>query len=171
MFKIRNFRGESDRNKIAELLENVPSFTRDEKEVAMELVDVTINNPNIPTSKENDGYKFLLATLEIDNLKSEVVVGYICYGATAMTSGTYDLFWIATHSDYLNKGIARSLIVHMLEEIKSYDGRLVRVETSGQELYKGVRDFYLKLDFIEEARIKDFYKIGDDLVIYTYRIL
>ncbi|MBF0299583.1 MAG: GNAT family N-acetyltransferase [Oligoflexia bacterium] len=149
-----------------ELLEAVPSFTSEEKEVAMELVDHALNSNN-PNSSD---YKFLLATIHIENLQCEMLVGYICYGATAMTIGTYDLFWIATHSDYLNKGIAKSLVTEMFKRIKPLDGRLVRVETSGQELYKGVREFYLKLGFIEEARIKDFYKPTDDLVIYTYHL-
>jgi hypothetical protein len=42
----------------------------------------------------------------------------------------------------------------------------VVAETSSQPKYENTRRFYLKCDYLEVARIRDYYKPGDDLVVY-----
>jgi hypothetical protein len=42
-------------------------------------------------------------------------------------------------------------------------------ETSGTPHYESTRKFYLGMGYQAEARIKDFYSQGDDLVIYIKR--
>lgn len=48
--------------------------------------------------------------------------------------------------------------------------RVLVAETSGLKTYEAARGFYLRNGFIEEARIREFYKPGDDLVVYVKRI-
>ena len=44
--------------------------------------------------------------------------------------------------------------------------RLLLVETSGLASFERTRQFHRKCGYHEEARIRDFYKAGDDKIIY-----
>jgi ribosomal protein S18 acetylase RimI-like enzyme len=44
--------------------------------------------------------------------------------------------------------------------------RLLLVETSGLASFERTRAFYRKCGYNEEARIRDFYKAGDDKIVY-----
>lgn len=107
------------------------------------------------------GYYFIIAR------QAEQVVGFACYGPRSLTTGTYDLYWIAVDPDYQHMGIGRLLLQQVEKEIIALDGHLIIVETSGQPKYQPTRDFYLAMNYQTEATIRDFYKPGDDLVIYT----
>jgi hypothetical protein len=50
--------------------------------------------------------------------------------------------------------------------VKQNQGRLLIAETSSQPKYEKTREFYLRVGYTELARIKDYYKVGDDLVVY-----
>ncbi len=87
-----------------------------------------------------------------------------------MTQGCFDLYWIAADAAARGQGTGRSLVAAMERVLVSRAGRLVRVETSSQEAYGATRKFYLAIGYIEEARLRDFYKPGDDLLIFTRRL-
>jgi ribosomal protein S18 acetylase RimI-like enzyme len=103
-------------------------------------------------------------------LKDKQLVGYVCYGPTPMTEGTFDLYWIASHPQTRGQGVGAALIAAMEGDIRQRHGRLIRVETSATEAYGPTRGFYEGMKYREEARIKDFYKVGDDLIILTKRV-
>jgi hypothetical protein len=58
----------------------------------------------------------------------------------------------------------------MEADIRRRKGRLIRVETSALEAYGSTRGFYQSMQYREEARIHDFYKVGEDLIILSKRI-
>ncbi len=133
---------------------NTQVFTNDEIDVAMELVDQALNDQNqkdyqIYTYKEN-----------------KKLIGYYCVGPTPLTMGTYDLYWIVVEPNSHKRGIGKMLLKHAEDTVKSQGGRLIIVETSSQPKYKNTRKFYQGNKYEELARIKDYYQIGDDLVIY-----
>lgn len=98
------------------------------------------------------------------------VAGYVCYGPTPMTEGTWDLYWIATHPAMRGHGVATALVESMEGEIRRQGGRLVRVETSHQDDYGSAHRFYVRHKYPEVARLSDFYKPGDDLVVMMKRL-
>jgi hypothetical protein len=49
-------------------------------------------------------------------------------------------------------------------------GRIIIAETSGTAEYESTREFYVRMGYVNEATLKDFYKPGDDLKIYTKRV-
>jgi ribosomal protein S18 acetylase RimI-like enzyme len=100
----------------------------------------------------------------------ERLLGYICFGPTPMTDGTFDLYCIATDPGARGQGVGSALIRAMEDELKGRGGRIVRVETSAQEAYGPTRGFYQANHYEEEARFRDFYKPGDDLVILAKRL-
>jgi ribosomal protein S18 acetylase RimI-like enzyme len=110
---------------------------------------------------EKSGYYFLV------DKENEGVLGYACYGPRALTDQTYDLYWIAVGPNARRGGVGRGLLKATEEAIQKLGGRLLVVETSGLPMYEPTRAFYLGTGYILEATLKDFYKDGDDLVIFT----
>jgi len=72
-----------DREPLAELLGRIETFSPVEVTCALELIDAALR-PNDPD------YQVLVA------VRDGKVLGYICYGPTPMTEGTFDLYWIAS---------------------------------------------------------------------------
>ncbi len=107
------------------------------------------------------GYYFLV------DREHDHVLGYACYGPRALTEGTYDLYWIAVDKRRHGKGVGKALLLAVEKEVRQMGGRLIVVETSGLDKYTPTRGFYQSAGYTLEATLKDFYRDGDDLVIYT----
>ncbi len=148
----------SDRPRLAQMLAGIEQFTSSEQAVALELVDIALNQP------QQTDYCFLMAE------EQGRLVGYICYGPTPMTEGTFDLYWVASAADARTAGVGTTLVQGMEKELTKRGGRLIRVETSSQEHYGKTLAFYEKHRYLETARIPDFYKPGDDLITLTKRL-
>ena len=139
---------------LGELIASLDTFDQEERDVALELIDESIARP------EATGYHTLVAELDGQ------VVGYVCYGPTPMTRGTYDLYWIATSPQHQRRGIAQKLGVALHETLARTGARLVRVETSSRTDYGAAQSLYPRLGYAEAARIVGFYDVGDDLVTF-----
>jgi ribosomal protein S18 acetylase RimI-like enzyme len=144
-----------DRGKIHMILIDTGFFTAAEIDVAMELVDTFLTNP------AQKDYVVYVAEEEGQ------LYGYMCFGPTPVAEGTYDLYWIAVDPAAQNKGVGKKLLGFMEYEIKRLQGRLIIIETSSQDKYKATQAFYLHNGYHPAAQIKDFYKPGDDRMIYT----
>jgi ribosomal protein S18 acetylase RimI-like enzyme len=128
-------------------------------EVAIELVDLALQ-PN------NPDYHILVA----DKDGQGGLVGYVCYGPTPMTEGTYDLYWIASDPAVRGQGVGAALVSGMEGDLRRRHARLIRVETSATEAYGPTRGFYAAMKYTEESRFRDFYKVGDDLIVLAKRL-
>ena len=146
-----------DRNALAELLGRIETFSPAEVSCALELIDLALK-PN------NSDYSVLVAK------KDEKVVGYICYGPTPMPEGTYDLYWIASDPAVRGQGVGSALVSAMEGDLRRRKARLMRVETSALEAYGPTRGFYQAMRYREEARFRDFYKVGEDLIILSKKL-
>ena len=145
-----------DRPQLAELLARIETFSPVEVECALELLDLAANGSR--------DYQVLVAVRE------DQVVGYVCYGPTPMTEGTFDLYWIASAPEVRGQGVGAALVSAMEGDIRRRKGRLIRVETSAMEAYGPTRGFYTAMQYREESRFRDFYKVGEDLIILAKRI-
>jgi ribosomal protein S18 acetylase RimI-like enzyme len=94
-------------------------------------------------------------------------VGYVCFGPTPLTNGTWDMYWLAVGPAYQRRGIGRRLMLLAEEQIRRQKGRLIVLETTSQELYESTRRFHRSLGYREQCRIPDFYDVGDDQVVFT----
>jgi ribosomal protein S18 acetylase RimI-like enzyme len=146
-----------DRLQLAELLARIETFSPLEVECALELIDLALT----PTNKD---YQVLVA------MRDDHVVGYVCYGPTPMTDGTFDLYWIASSPEVRGQGVGAALVSAMEGDIRRRKGRLIRVETSAMEAYGPTRGFYAAMQYREESRFRDFYKVGEDLIILAKRL-
>jgi GNAT superfamily N-acetyltransferase len=109
------------------------------------------------------GYNFIV------DREGEQVLGFACYGPRDLTSGVFDLYWIAVDSDTHRNGVGRRLLTATEEEVRQAGGRMLIAETSGTPDYEPTRQFYLGLGYTMEATIRDFYTEGDDLAIFVKR--
>ncbi|MGH7507182.1 MAG: GNAT family N-acetyltransferase [Longimicrobiales bacterium] len=98
------------------------------------------------------------------------LVGYVCFGPTPCTMGTWDLYWIAVAPDAQNAGVGTTLLQEVERRLAQADARLVIIETSSQPSYQPTRVFYVRRGYSEVARVLDFYADGDDRVIFAKRI-
>ena len=147
-----------DREAIRELLIGTAAFQPHEVDVAMELIDIALTKP-----EQEDYHPYVL-------LDDGVIVAYACFGKNPMTRSTYDLYWLATGATKMRQGYGRELFAVVEHEIESRGGRLLIIETSSKEKYRGTHDFYLRIGCELAARVRDFYDEGDDQLIYCKRI-
>jgi ribosomal protein S18 acetylase RimI-like enzyme len=142
----------SDRTALADLIAGDGPFVAEEVACALELIDAALADPS-------SGYRVLVAEL------AGRVSGYVCFGPTPMTTGTYDLYWIATAPALRGRGVASALVETMERALRAEGARLVRVETSHLEDYGPAHRFYVRHRYPIVARLPDFYRPGDDLVV------
>ena len=133
-------------------------FHDDEVSVALEVFDGALTGAT--TSSTNPDYTALGADVE------GRLVGWICWGPTPCTLGTYDLYWMAVDPRVQHVGVGTVLIEAMERRLTGH-ARLVVVETAGRPAYASTRAFYRARGYRPTARIPDFYAPGDDLVVYT----
>ena len=146
-----------DRDKIRQILIDTDNFNEDEITIALELIDVYLNNG------EQKDYEIFTDENEDDK---NGVNGYVCIGPRPLTDGTYDLYWIAVNPKIQSKGVGSRLVKYIEDHLKNKNGRLVLIETSGKEGYDKERKFYEKNNYQKMVEIKDFYRAGDSLVVY-----
>lgn len=142
-----------DRNDVVKLLEATGVFKECEITVADEVIQDSLN----PSS----GYHSLCSVNEENR-----AVGYVCWGSTPCTEGTYDLYWIAVHPDFQGNGIGKQLLNVVEQDVVERGGRLVVIETSSLQDYEPTRRFYVNNGYKQLALVPNFYRQGDDLIIY-----
>jgi D-alanine-D-alanine ligase len=147
---------EKDGAQIHAITANSTVFNQEEVECVDELWQEYLNQ-----GPERSGYYFLVEK------EAERVLGYACYGPRSLTSGTYDLYWIAVDPTARRGGVGRGLLAASEQAIRKLGGRLLVLETSGLSTYEPTRNFYLSTGYTLEATLKDFYRDGDDLVFFT----
>lgn len=147
-----------DKPAIVQMLQNIPEFKPPEVVVAEEVLD------NYLHDSIRSGYHVFVA--EIDSL----VVGYICYGPTPLTEGTWDIYWLAVAPNQQSQGIGKSLLAFAEGNIKETTGKIAIVETSSKPEYKATERFYRTQGYELVCRIPDFYAPGDDKLIFLKRL-
>ncbi|MFI5264926.1 MAG: GNAT family N-acetyltransferase [Candidatus Kapaibacterium sp.] len=149
-----------DRSAIIDLVSATGNFNASEISIAAELIDICIEQP-----EQTDYYSFVFA----DELTKRIA-GFLIVGPTPATTGTYDMYWIASHPDFYGKGIAQQLDRFAEEFVRSRNGYLLIAETSSLPSYDRTRAFYAKQGYEVLSRIADYYKPGDDLVVFGKRV-
>jgi ribosomal protein S18 acetylase RimI-like enzyme len=143
-----------DREGLERIIRATGVFSEEEVQIALELIDAVLTRP---------GQRDYIIRVYADG---EGVQGYYCVGPTPATESTYDLYWIAVDPGRHGRGVGTALQDHAEDLIRSCGGRLVIAETSSRPHYENTRMFYCKRGYTELSRIRDYYRRGDDLVVY-----
>jgi ribosomal protein S18 acetylase RimI-like enzyme len=152
----------ADRSAIEEMVISSGRFNAEEIATALELVDEALEKG------EASGYFF--AVLEEEGQESSIQ-GYACYGPTPLTQGVFDLYWIVVGPSAQRKGYGRRLLEFVEKDIAGRGGRMLLIETSSQESYGGTVRFYQRAGYDLVARIKNFYRVGDDKLIFSKNLI
>ena len=150
---------EKDRAKLLSILIRTQAFTSEEMNVAMELIDIVLKDRN------QKDYKIHCMVNDQDQ-----PIGYVCYGPTPMTQGTFDLYWIAVDPESQKLGIGSKLLVFLEKLIKELEGRMILADTSTLPQYERTRRFYVKNGFQEVARVPDYYHPGNDRITFCKKL-
>lgn len=150
---------QTDKMQIHDITARTGVFSQEEIDTVSVLFDEYLEY-----GASDDAYKFIVYRDE------DKVLGFACYGIRDLADGVYDLFWIAVDPHVHQKGVGRALINAAEDAVRGMGGRILIAETSGTAEYASTREFYVKVGFVNEATIRDFYKPGDDLKIFTKRI-
>src|SRR5437773_3640973 len=152
----------ADRSGVFRILENAGNFTPEEVATALELIDEWLE------LGEHSGY--LTYVMESVSEGDSEVLGYACFGPTPLTESTYDLYWIAVDKSKHRGGVGKRLLKFAEDEITRRGGKMLLVETSSQETYDGTIQFYEKTGYELVGKIKEYYKPGDDKLIFAKRL-
>lgn len=147
-----------DKPGLISILKNTPEFKPIEVTVAEELIDSYLAHGI------SSGYHIQIAEDE------GKVVGYVCFGETPCTVGTWDIYWIAVDKARRGMSIGKTLSNAAEDAIKQAGGRLIIIETSSIPSYENTRKFYFARGYEEVARIPNFYTIGDDKLILQKKL-
>jgi GNAT superfamily N-acetyltransferase len=145
----------ADRGRIEEITRAVGLFRPDEISVALEVFDEAVR-----TGPRGEPYSALGA--DVDGR----LAGWICWGATPCTLGTYDLYWMAVDPALQGAGVGTALVLEMEHRLAGL-ARLIIVETAGRPDYAATRRFYEARGYRATATIPDFYAPGDDQVVFV----
>lgn len=147
-----------DKPALMRLLRATPEFKPAEVVVAEELIDYYLEDP------AGSGYHIVVA--EVDSS----VTGYVCYGPTPLTEGTWDMYWIAVAPGAQGKGVGRALAAFAEADIDRARGRLILIETASKPQYEKTRRFYRLQGYELVCRIPDFYEPGDDKLVLQKKL-
>lgn len=87
-----------------------------------------------------------------------------------LTEGTYNLYLIAVHKDFQGSGIGSELMSYVENLLRSKGKRILLVETSGLPEYELTRKFYDNCNYHREAVIRDFYREGEDKIVFWKKL-
>lgn len=147
----------ADRQRILDILTATARFTSQEIGWAMELVDLCLDGRR----------EYELHVLEEpDSGPKRTVQGYVCFGPTPKSEGVFDLYWIAVDPRHQGQGYGQLLLRFVENEVRRQNGRMLLIETSSKQSYAPTVRFYRRAGYDEISRIKDFYRIEDDKVVF-----
>lgn len=151
MITIRTAAGD-DRHPLFTLIATIDNFTADEKELAREVIHDGL-------ASEKNGYHILVA---VDS--EYALCGFICFGRIPITVKRWDLYWIAVTPELSRKGVGSMLMQDMEERLGK--GARVYIDTSSTGGYAKARSFYERQGYHVACVLPDFYRTGDDKVVY-----
>lgn len=88
------------------------------------------------------------------------------YQPVAATDRTWELLMIGVRPDLHRQGRGAALLRHVEQDLRSRGQRLLVVETSALPAFARARAFYLACRYTEEARVRDYFAVGDDMVVF-----
>jgi ribosomal protein S18 acetylase RimI-like enzyme len=147
----------ADRGRIGDITRAVGLFREEEILVALEVLDEAVRN--------GPGNTYRVLGAEVDGR----LAGWICWGPTPCTVGTYDLYWMAVDPRLQGTGIGTALMAEMERRLAGI-ARLIVVETAGRPDYAPTRAFYESRGYRVAATIPEFYAPGDDQVVFVKRV-
>jgi ribosomal protein S18 acetylase RimI-like enzyme len=87
-----------------------------------------------------------------------------------MTEHTFDLYWIAVDPADQGRGLGGQLLAAAEHQVRARGGRLLLIETASESAYAATVRFYEHAGYALLARIDDYYRDGDDKLVFGKRL-
>ena len=142
-----------DREQLIQIIVKQKNFLQCEIDIATEVIDETFNPA--------EDYQALAAFADDRRL-----LGFISFGPIPLTVNRFDIYWIAVDPDNGRHGTGTMLLQKMEKLLQKGGSGHIYVETSSTDGYLPARLFYEKNDYQLVSHVKDFYRDGDDRMIY-----
>lgn len=142
----------ADRGAVEAMTRGTGFFHEDEVAIAVEVFDAAVAGTS----------DYVALGAEVNG----ALAGWICWGPTPCTVGTWDCYWIVVDRAHQGEGIGSNLLGEMEQRLAGR-ARLIVAETAGRDDYGPTRAFYERRGYLAQARIPDFYAPGDDQVVYV----
>ena len=97
-----------------------------------------------------------------------IAIGYCV--PEKLTEGTYNLLAIGVSQNAQRKGVASAMMEYIEQQLKQKNGRLLLVETSSDEAQIAARKLYQKIGYKQVAVIDDFWKDGEDKIVFLKQL-
>ncbi len=155
----------ADVARILEITRATGVFRDEELLIAEEVARDCVNFPGPTGGDTGEGRPYYALGAELEGR----LIGWVCWGSTPCTEGTWDLYWLAVDPTVHRSGAGSALVDEMERRLRGR-ARLISVDTSGRADYEPTRRFYLARGYDAVAVVPDFYAPGDDQVIFTKRL-
>lgn len=94
------------------------------------------------------------------------IVGF-CWGVSEkLTDGTWNMLSIAVDPSHQATGVGTALVFQFEAIVRERGARIIIVDTSSLPEFEHARQFYLKNEYTQEARVRDFWNQGNDKIIF-----
>ena len=147
----------ADGRAVIAITRRIHTFTLEEQDCVKELWDDYVENGL------QSAYRFCICRNRVD----DIIYGFACYGKRALTTSTYDLYWIVVDPHEQRSGVGSELLRYVEKQITASNGRQLLIETSSTPDYQNARRFYKRHHYRRTAVLRDFYAPGDHLIIYS----
>jgi GNAT superfamily N-acetyltransferase len=147
-----------DRLAILDVARNTGAFNDEEVATVDELFAGYLRDPQV------SGYNFLSCK------EGAEVLGFACWGPTALSQGATDLYWICTARAAQGRGVAAALFKAVEEAVRALGRWLIVIWTSSRADYAPARAFYLRMGCVLQTQIAEFYDRGEDLCVFVRRL-
>lgn len=113
---------------------------------------------------EQSGYHFVVA------VDDQGLLGFACWGPTALSHNAADLYWIAADPRAQGQGVGAALFQAVEAAMRARQRRLLVIWTSSRADYAPARAFYQRQGCALQTQIADFYADGEDLCVFLKRL-
>lgn len=100
----------------------------------------------------------------------EKIVGVLGYRKDPVASGIYWAEWGYVHKDYRRQGIATLLWETLEADLKLKECRKIYIDIGNESEHIDAIRLYEKRGYVQEGFCPDFWREGDDLLIFAKRI-
>ena len=93
-------------------------------------------------------------------------LGVAYYEPARATDRTWYLTMIGVRPDRQGRGYGSELLKYVEQALQTDGQRILLVETLGIAEFAQTRAFYKKCGYTKEAQVRDYYAVGDDMVLF-----
>jgi ribosomal protein S18 acetylase RimI-like enzyme len=97
-----------------------------------------------------------------------VSIGYCA--PEKLTDRTYNLYAIGVQNSLQNQGIGKEMMLFIEECLQKKGARILIVETSSAPEQEAARAFYFQIGYSREAILRDFWRDGEDKIIFWKKL-